>query len=459
MEEHTVTQTEHMATIEAHAVAQQVQQVHVATYTEHSMLSADEDSPSSPEDTSYDDSDILNSTATDEVTAHLAAAGPVGMAAAAAVATGKKRKRPHVFESNPSIRKRQQTRLLRKLRATLDEYTTRVGQQAIVLCISPSKPNPVFKVFGAAPLENVVRKYKSMILEDLESALLEHAPAPQEVNSELPPLTIDGIPVSVDKMTQAQLRAFIPEMLKYSTGRGKPGWGKESCKPVWWPEDIPWANVRSDVRTEEQKQRVSWTQALRTIVKNCYKQHGREDLLYAFEDQQTQPATATHSIAHLVPSQTVVQTFSNPDGTVSLIQVEQNWATLQGGEMTIQTTQASEATQAVASLAEAAVAASQEMQQGATVTMALNSEAAAHAVATLAEATLQGGGQIVLSGETAAAVGALTGVQDANGRQTQRQQCVSARFLHALGRKIRCKVSLANSITKEGGSQQNPPIW
>ncbi|KFW11857.1 Nuclear respiratory factor 1 [Fulmarus glacialis] len=459
MEEHGVTQTEHMATIEAHAVAQQVQQVHVATYTEHSMLSADEDSPSSPEDTSYDDSDILNSTAADEVTAHLAAAGPVGMAAAAAVATGKKRKRPHVFESNPSIRKRQQTRLLRKLRATLDEYTTRVGQQAIVLCISPSKPNPVFKVFGAAPLENVVRKYKSMILEDLESALAEHAPAPQEVNSELPPLTIDGIhryeflknsQLFDVVLFQAQLRAFIPEMLKYSTGRGKPGWGKESCKPIWWPEDIPWANVRSDVRTEEQKQRVSWTQALRTIVKNCYKQHGREDLLYAFEDQQTQQqTTTTHSIAHLVPSQTVVQTFSNPDGTVSLIQVgtgatvatladaselpttvtvaqvnysavadgevEQNWATLQGGEMTIQTTQASEATQAVASLAEAAVAASQEMQQGATVTMALNSEAAAHAVATLAEATLQGGGQIVLSGETAAAVGALTGVQDANG--------------------------------------------
>ncbi|CAJ0926921.1 unnamed protein product [Ranitomeya imitator] len=101
--------------------------------------------------------------------------------------------------------------------------------------------------------------------------------------------------------------------------------------------------------------------------------------------------------------------------TVSDGEVEQNWATLQGGEMTIQTTQASEATQAVASLAEAAVAASHDMAPGATVTMALNSEAAAHAVATLAEATLQGGGQIVLSGETAAAVGALTGVQDANG--------------------------------------------
>ncbi|XP_062860152.1 nuclear respiratory factor 1 isoform X1 [Trichomycterus rosablanca] len=451
MDDHTVHQAEHMTTIEAHAVSQQV---HVSTYTEHSMLSADEDSPSSPDDDTYDDSDILNSAGADEVTAHLAAAGPVGMAAAAAVATGKKRKRPHIFESNPSIRKRQQTRLLRKLRATLDEYTTRVGQQAIVLCISPSKPNAVFKVFGAAPLENVVRKYKSMILEDLENALAEHAPpGGGDLSSDLPPLTIDGIPVSVDKMTQAQLRAFIPEMLKYSTGRGKPGWGKESCKPIWWPDDIPWANVRSDVRTEDQKQRVSWTQALRTIVKNCYKQHGREDLLYAFEDHQVTThqvaAAATHSIAHLVPSQTVVQTISNPDGTVSLIQVgtgatvatltdaselpgtvtvaqvnfstvtdgevDQNWAALQGGEMTIQTTQASEATQAVASLAQAAVAASQEIQPGTTVTMALNSEAAAHAVATLAEATLQGGGQIVLAGETAAAVGALTGVQDANG--------------------------------------------
>lgn len=74
--------------------------------------------------------------------------------------------------------------------------------------------------------------------------------------------------------------------------------------------------------------KVSWTQALRTIVKNCYKQHGREDLLYAFEDQQVPTTTTTQhhltaapSIAHLVPSQTVVQTINNPDGTVSLIQV------------------------------------------------------------------------------------------------------------------------------------------
>jgi len=39
------------------------------------MMSADEDSTSSPDDDPYDDTDILNSAGTDEITAHLAAAG------------------------------------------------------------------------------------------------------------------------------------------------------------------------------------------------------------------------------------------------------------------------------------------------------------------------------------------------------------------------------------------------
>ena len=58
-------------------------------------------------------------------------------------------------------------------------------------------------------------------------------------------------------LLQAHLRAFIPEMLKYSTGRSKPGWGKAEFRPVWWPNDVPWANIRMDMRTEETKKRVS----------------------------------------------------------------------------------------------------------------------------------------------------------------------------------------------------------
>lgn len=185
--------------------------------------------------------------------------GPVGVAAAAAIATAKKRKRPHTFETNPSIRKRQQTRLIRKLKATIDEYTIRVGQQAVVLIVTPGKAQNNYKVFGARPLEDVVRNCRSLITQELESALvLQTPPTLKEDPSlhELPPLVVDGIPTPVEKMTQAQLRAFIPLMLKYSTGRGKPGWGKESTKPVWWPKDLPWANVRSDARLEEDKQKV-----------------------------------------------------------------------------------------------------------------------------------------------------------------------------------------------------------
>ena len=34
---------------------------------------------------------------------------------------------------------------------------------------------------------------------------------------------------------------------------------------------------------------MSWTEALRTIVKDCYKHHGREDLLHVFSDEGSQP--------------------------------------------------------------------------------------------------------------------------------------------------------------------------
>lgn len=91
--------------------------------------------------------------------------GPVGMAAAAAINSSKKRKRPHSFETNPSIRRRQQTRLLRKLRQTIDEYATRVGQQAIVLIATPGKPQNNFRVFGAKPLEDVIKNVKATVLQ------------------------------------------------------------------------------------------------------------------------------------------------------------------------------------------------------------------------------------------------------------------------------------------------------
>jgi nuclear respiratory factor 1 len=46
-----------------------------------------------------------------------------------------------------------------KLKQTIEEYTTRVGQQAVVLCCTPGKmsnSNNNYKVFGSQPLESVV---------------------------------------------------------------------------------------------------------------------------------------------------------------------------------------------------------------------------------------------------------------------------------------------------------------
>ncbi|KAI5711274.1 hypothetical protein M8J75_015622 [Diaphorina citri] len=318
--------------------------------------------PDSDNEEFQDSAALMAAAMGDEVTAQLAAAGwqkihingPVGMAAAAAIVSAKKRKRPHSFETNPSIRKRQQNRLLRKLKLTIDEFATRVGQQAIVLVTTPGKPSSTsFKCFGAKPLEDVVKNLRSMIMDELEAALAQQAPPPIPEDPslyELPPLIIDGIPTPVEKMTQAQLRAFIPLMLKYSTGRGKPGWGRESTRPPWWPKDLPWANVRMDARTEEEKQKISWTHALRQIVINCYKFHGREDLLPAFTDDEdaglvdVKPSLAQSQHVGVLKyhksdngqhqqqqqqqvtsyASTVLQTISNPDGTVSIIQVDPN---------------------------------------------------------------------------------------------------------------------------------------
>ncbi|XP_048488986.1 DNA-binding protein Ewg isoform X2 [Plutella xylostella] len=383
----------------------------------------DDDCASSPAGSTYDDSGDVRAMS-DDVTKQLAAAG---MAAAAAIASSKKRKRPHSFETNPSVRKRHQNRLLRKLRQTIEEFATRVGQQAVVLVATPGKPNTSYRVFGAKPLEDVVRNLRCMIMEELENALAQQfglgggpqAPAPPQDDPslfELPPLIIDGIPTPVEKMTQAQLRAFIPLMLKYSMVRGKPGWGRESTRPPWWPKDLPWANVRMDARSDDEKQKMSWTHALRQIVINCYKYHGREDLLPAFsEDEEKGPQTATvgdvaacmgaaggragqaqpalaqqvcldqMTLADVDMSQyapAMLQTITNPDGTVSLIQVDPNnpIITLPDGT-TAQVIHTGEGGAMVQHL---------ETADGQTVTVDLNS---------ISEATLNHEGQIILTGE------------------------------------------------------------
>ncbi|TMW47697.1 hypothetical protein DOY81_007227 [Sarcophaga bullata] len=349
------------AAVESITNVKHQQQTYKIEMLEDSMASDDDDDDLISSDGSmFDENELTQIAVQDDLANQLAAAGPVGVAAAAAIASSKKRKRQHSFETNPSVRKRQQNRLLRKLRGIIYEFTGRVGKQAVVLVATPGKPNTSYKVFGAKPLEDVVRNLKNIVMDELENALAQQAPPPPQEDPslfELPPLIIDGIPTPVEKMTQAQLRAFIPLMLKYSTGRGKPGWGREATRPPWWPKELPWANVRMDARSEDDKQKISWTHALRKIVINCYKYHGREDLLPTFADEEekvtqlisheeeeeeeeviVQPvsnqASTIQTIQTNTPTntttnvryttQTVLSTIQNADGTVSLIQVDPN---------------------------------------------------------------------------------------------------------------------------------------
>jgi nuclear respiratory factor 1 len=57
-----------------------------------------------------------------------------------------------------------------------------VGQQAVVLVATPGKPNNIYKVFGAKPLEDVVKNIRSIVMDELETALAQQAPPKVQVS-------------------------------------------------------------------------------------------------------------------------------------------------------------------------------------------------------------------------------------------------------------------------------------
>lgn len=79
---------------------------------------------------------------------------------------------------------------------------------------------------------------------------------------------------------------------------------------------------------------MSWTLALRSIIRNCYKYHGREDLLPNFDES---PVTQ-HQF------NTVMQTINNPDGTLSIIQIDTGSTQLAGGSQVVTLADGSQAT-------------------------------------------------------------------------------------------------------------------
>ena len=54
-------------------------------------------------------------------------------------------------------------------------------------------------------------------------------------------------------MTLHDLRSLIPLLLQSSSGAGRIGWGKEGMTPEWWPQQVPFENVRQKPQNFEGK--------------------------------------------------------------------------------------------------------------------------------------------------------------------------------------------------------------
>ena len=66
-----------------------------------------------------------------------------------------------------------------------------IEQHFYMFLLLLGKMGSSFKCFGAAPLENIIKSRKNLIMEDLENALAQQAPAIPHPNPdlhELPPL-------------------------------------------------------------------------------------------------------------------------------------------------------------------------------------------------------------------------------------------------------------------------------
>lgn len=65
-----------------------------------------------------------------------------------------------------------------------------------VLVATPGKPNNIYKVFGAKPLEDVIKNLRTKVMDELESALAQQAPPRVEDDPslfELPPVSFCDI--------------------------------------------------------------------------------------------------------------------------------------------------------------------------------------------------------------------------------------------------------------------------
>ena len=81
----------------------------------------------------------------------------------------------------------------------------------------------------------------------LNSSAWEDGDAPKTIER----VVLPYLPAPVSRLNAKDMQHIIPNVMRNLRGGGYVKWGKADSKPIWWPEDVVFANVKQ--RPEQQK--------------------------------------------------------------------------------------------------------------------------------------------------------------------------------------------------------------
>ncbi|PAA77060.1 hypothetical protein BOX15_Mlig026023g2, partial [Macrostomum lignano] len=129
-------------------------------------------------------------------------------------------------------------------------------------------------------IEALTRESLSTLSTDAAAVASASEAGPQPI-LQLPEPIVKGRRVQLEDMPINELRRFVPDLLKLVTGRTQLRWDDPAAMPLWWPDCLlPWRNVKQDWRTSDQRALIRHhADALREVVRHCYKFYGQSHLL------------------------------------------------------------------------------------------------------------------------------------------------------------------------------------
>lgn len=93
--------------------------------------------------------------------------------------------------------------------------------------------------------------FVNLIAENCEEALLNGSSwEKEEVAQNTERVVLPALPEPVSQLNAKQMQHIIPSVMRNLRGGGYIKWGREDKKPIWWPEDVVFANVKQ--RPEQQ---------------------------------------------------------------------------------------------------------------------------------------------------------------------------------------------------------------